>query len=205
VPKKNLIIFDINDGEESYLTRVAKRWEAERLGLECVPVLSYIKVIENPEELRALLETTSILGGQKIEGVVIKNYKRFGMDKKILMGKFVSEKYKEVHAASWKNSNPSHRDVLDLLSTAYRTPARWQKALQHLKDANQIENSPRDIGLLIKEVWPDIEKECKEEIKEKLYTWASGHLKRGVIRGLPEWYKQLLMEEQFNGGEQNAL
>ena len=38
--------------------------------------------------LRELLQTTSVLGGQKIEGVVVKSYLRF--DKKALMAKFVS-------------------------------------------------------------------------------------------------------------------
>jgi len=196
VPKNFLIIFDINDVQESYLNYRFKDQEANRLGLETVPLLHNQK-IESPDEFRALLETVSILGGQKIEGMVIKNYSRFGQDKKVLMGKFVSEKYKEIHSAEWKKSNPTGKDIIGLLSESYRTPARWQKAVQHLREAGKLENSPRDIGLLIREVWPDVEKECKEEIKEKLYAWASGHIRRGVIRGLPEWYKEQLMEKQF--------
>lgn len=197
VPASNLIIFDINTGHETYLSYDEKVTEAHRLGLEVVPILQQGR-LTNVEVFRELLEATSILGGQKIEGVVIKNYFRFGLDKKILMGKFVSEKYKEVHSAEWKKENPTGKDVLGLLTGKYKTPARWQKALQHLRDAGSIEDSPRDIGLLMKEVWPDIEKECKEEIKEDLYRWASPHLRRGITRGLPEWYKELLMEKQFN-------
>ncbi len=46
-----------------------------------------------PADLYALLEKESILGG-KVEGIVVKNYARFGKDKKVLMGKYVSEQGK---------------------------------------------------------------------------------------------------------------
>ena len=39
MPKAHLIVFDINDGHESYLSYAAKHEEAERLGLECVPLI----------------------------------------------------------------------------------------------------------------------------------------------------------------------
>ncbi len=42
-------------------------------------------------------------------------------------------------------------------------------------------------------------KEEKEEIKNKLYANVIPHIKRGVISGLPEYYKQYLMNQQFNG------
>ena len=34
----------------------------------------------------------------------------------------------------------------------YRTVARWEKAIQHLNESGRLENSPRDIGPLIKEI-----------------------------------------------------
>lgn len=196
VPEKNIIIFDINTGHEAYMAYSAKQEEASRIGLEVVPHL-YGGMIEDVSIIRGLLDTISCLGGQKIEGVVIKNYSRYGQDKKVLMGKFVSEKYKEVHQREWKDGNPRQKDIVNRIIEKYKTPARWQKALQHLREDGKIEDSPRDIGLLIKEVWPDIEKECKMEIMEELYKWAENHLRRGVIGGLPEWYKQVLMEKQF--------
>ena len=144
-----------------------------------------------------LLDRTSVLGGQKIEGVVIKNYLRFGMDKKILIGKYVSEAFKEVHQASWKASNPGKSDVMDQLITTLRTPARWAKAVQHLRDAGKLEDSPKDIGLLIKETQDDIEKECLDLIRDKLVEWALPKIKRGCVGGLPEWYKEELVKQQF--------
>ena len=198
IPAQHLILFDINIGHEDYLPWEAKAQEAERLGIEVVPRLFHGR-LERIEMLRDLLETVSILGGQKIEGVVVKNYARFTVDKKAMMGKFVSEAFKEVHAAEWKSANPTQGDILQRLAEHYRTPARWQKAYQHLRESGQIEDSPRDIGLLMREVPPDVEKECEAEIKDKLYQWAWPHIRRGLTRGLPEWYKERLLERQFTG------
>lgn len=196
IPACHLMIFDVNTGQEEYLDYDRKADEAARLGLEVVPRLFQGMLVEI-EALRALLETVSRLGGQKVEGVVIKNYERFGLDKKVLMGKFVSEKFKEIHAKEWRGVNPNQGDIVQALIAAYRTPARWQKAVQHLVEAGELEQSPRDIGKLIAEVPADVEKECAEEIREALWKWAWPKVRRGLNAGMPEWYKERLMEKQF--------
>jgi hypothetical protein len=197
VPSNHLILFDINVEEEGYLSWDEKAEEAARLNIDIIPCF-HNGELKDIDLFRELLDTTSCLGGQKIEGVVIKNYNRFGFDGKALMGKYVSEKFKEVHSQEWKKENPKSGDVLQNLILEYGTPERWQKALIHLEERGLIENSPRDIGLLIKEVWPDIEIECKDEIIIKFYKWLSPHLARGVTRGLADWYKNKLMEKQFD-------
>lgn len=196
IPKLNVILFDINTGEETYLDQYDKHVEGNRLGLEVVPLL-HTGLVVDVQLIRDLLVTVSCLGGQKVEGVVIKNYARFGLDKKVLMGKFVSEKFKEIHSREWKKMNPGQGDILNTIILKYKTSARWNKALQHLRERGLIVDEPKDIGLLIKEVWPDVMQECKEEIKEELWHWASDRIRRGVTAGLPEWYKELLMEKQF--------
>jgi RNA ligase len=196
VPNKHIILFDINTAEEEYLTYDDKRKEAERIGLEIVPIIHSGRV-SDPSTLLAFLERESILGGQKIEGVVAKNYHRFGMDKKALMGKYVAEAYKEVHSAEWKESNPTTGDVIQRLILQLRTPARWNKAVQHLRENGELTETPKDIGNLIKEAQRDIEEECSDEIKESLYRYAISHIKRGVTGGLPEWYKEQLLQLQF--------
>jgi len=196
VPKNHIILFDINTGEEEYLDRQQKGMEAERLGLEIVPLL-FQGTITEPKTLLDFLERPSILGGQKIEGMVIKNYARFGQDKKVLMGKYVSEAFKEVHGAEWKKNNPTSGDIIQRLIMQYKTPARWNKAVQHLRDRGELTQSPRDIGALIKEVQIDIDKECADEIKDALYAHAMQHIRRGITGGLPEWYKEELLKLQF--------
>lgn len=191
VPAQHVIIFDINPGQEEYLSWDEKAEEAARLGFEVVPRL-YAGTIDDVATVRELLDRVSVLGGQKIEGVVIKNYARFTVEKKVMVGKFVSEAFKEVQAAEWKAANPRGGDIIDALIAQYRTPARWGKAVQHLREAGALEDSPRDIGLLMREVPADVEKEAADDIKAKLYEWAWPKIRRGVAHGLPEWYKERL-------------
>lgn len=196
-PKDNIILFDICTSEEEYLPYDQLKAEAERIGLEVVPQL-FVGDITTAEQLRKLLDTQSILGGQKIEGVVIKPLQPlYGLDKKLLMGKFVSEEFREVHKKTWGENNPSGKDFIGLIAQTYATQARWQKALIHLKEQGKIEGSPRDIGLLMQEVAPDIRKECEQEIKDALFKFAWPHIARTVARGLPEWYKNKLLVEAF--------
>lgn len=197
IPKNGIIIFDINSAHEEYLSYDEKVQEAARLDLETVPRL-YEGMLDGYQRFQMLLETVSVLGGQKVEGVVVKNYTRFGRDKKVLMGKFVSEFFKEVHQAEWKTQNTNHNDILLRMEMKYKTPARWAKAVQHLHEAGVLEQSPRDIGLLIKEVGNDIFKECESEIMAELKEWAMPQIRRLVIRGLPEWYKEELAKAQFD-------
>lgn len=196
IPNNHLIVFDINTGNETYMDYPSLCLEAQRIGLEAIPVM-YIGIVNDPASVIGFLDNISILGGQKIEGIVIKNYSRFGLDKKALMGKYVSEAFKEVHGAEWKESNPTKTDIVAHLIASYKTPARWNKAIQHLRDRGELTDSPKDIGLLIKEVQQDIETEDKEEIKNKLYANVIAHIKRGVVGGLPEYYKEYLMKQQF--------
>ena len=196
IPIRHVILFDINSGHEDYLNWDEKATEAERIGLEVVPRL-FEGTLEDPSILRGLLATTSVLGGQLIEGVVVKSHSLYGTDEKLLMGKFVSESFKEVHSKIWKAENPGSRDILDRLIETYHSQARWQKAVQHLRESGQLEGSPHDIGLLMKEVGPDVLRECEQEIRDYLMKWAWPHVQRGITKGLPEWYKEQLLASQF--------
>lgn len=194
IPGGHLIIFDINTAEETYLDYDSKKKEADRIGLECVPLLFKGKV-ESVEKLLDLLNTVSILGGQKIEGFVVKNYFKFTEEKKAMMGKYVSEAFKEVHTKEWSKTNPGTGQIIENLIAKYRTPARWDKAIQHLKEAGKLDNSPKDIGLIIKEVGNDILKECEDEIKADLFEWAFSKMRRGCVAGIAEHYKEKLLRE----------
>jgi hypothetical protein len=196
IPTNHIILFDINRGEEEYLSYEQKRDEAGRLGLEVVPILHCGRV-GDASTLLAFLSTVSILGGQKIEGVVVKNYSRYGLDKKALMGKYVSEAFREVHGGEWRKNNPTSRDVIDRLILTLRTPARWGKAVQHLAERGELTQSPRDIGNLVKEVQKDVFDEEGEMIREELFGRAKPHIQRAVARGLAEWYKEQLLQKQF--------
>jgi len=200
VPENNIIIFDIDYGEEDYFIPAGTMGKINvicELGFEVVPLL-FIGKVEGYDEFVKFLENDSILGGSKIEGVVVKNYHRFGRDGKCLMGKFVSTMFKEKHQKDWKIRNPSKLDVIELLASSLKTDARWEKGVQHLRELGQLTNTAKDIGGLIKIIQQDIFEEEEEFIKEKIFEWAKKALSKKCTAGLPEWYKDKLLKEQFN-------
>ena len=202
VPKDNIIIYDIQIGEGDFLQSILAEAECRRLNLEYVPTWTG-DGLNSVEALKSLLDTISVLGGQKVEGIVVKNYHRFGVDAKPLFGKYVSEDFKEVHAKEWKNQNPASADILEILTARFRSEARWAKAVQHLRERGELEGSPRDIGLLFKEVPVDLLKECEDEIKQVLFDWAwKRKLSRSVTAGLAEWYKEQLAAQQFTTNQE---
>jgi hypothetical protein len=198
-PTNHIVIYDVDDGVSVFLSPEEKTAEAARLGFDIIPEV-YRGVIESPlETLPKMIERTSYLGGQQVEGVVIKplGYDIFGRDKKVLMAKFVREDFKEMNNKNFRSENPKQNDIVQLLGQSLRTDARWDKAVIHLRERGVIEGSPRDIGLILKEVPLDIEKECADEIKERLYKWAWPQIKRIACAGIPEWYKARLLAEQY--------
>lgn len=198
IPNKHIVLFDIDAGDQHYLSPEEVEEEAKRIGLESVPCF-YKGKVENYDMFRTLVDTQiSFLGGAKIEGVVCKNYTKFGIDKKIMMGKFVSEEFREAHKTEWKTTSPNHGDIIQVLSSKYKTVARWNKAIQHLKEAGNLTTSLKDIPLIMKETQEDIKLECKDEIMEFLFEWAWPKIARNCIHGIPEYYKEYLIKEEFN-------
>lgn len=196
VPKNHLALFDVQTGIEQYLSPDQKREEAERLGIESVPTV-HVGKVETLDAFTEFLDRESALGGCKIEGVVVKNYSVFTHEKKVALGKFVSEAFKEKHATDWKQSNPTRADVVQMLIQEYRTDARWRKAVQHLRDAGHLEGSPRDIGKLIQEVPNDVLSDSEDEIRERLFKHFWPHIKRGLVAGFPEFYKREIAANAF--------
>ena len=201
IPRQHVILYDVETAPSAFLSPDEKFQEADRLGLECVPVM-HVGPIESADMIRALMASESCLGGTPPEGLVVKNYARFGKDKKVLMGKYVTEAFKEVHGKEWKSANPTRTDIIQQLIGRYKTEARWAKAVQHLREAGALEGSPRDIGPLMKEVPADVLKECRDEIMESLFRYAWPQIQRGIVSQLPEWYKQRLLESAFTSGDE---
>jgi len=200
VPKNNLYLFGVRRGKNfvsnfNELCEFADLLEIER------PNLLYQGVIKNIEEIEKLLEKESCLGKTKVEGVVVKNYNEpsiiGSMVVPISMGKYVSEKFKEKHRTEWKGSFTS-KGKLELFIESFRSEARWQKAVQHLKEKGELEGSPRDIGKLMIEIKKDIMEEEEENIKDNLLKIFKEDILRKSVRGFPEWYKKQLFQRSLN-------
>lgn len=196
-PAGGMILFDVDTGLEKRLPPDEMVRVAEALGLEHVPTYLMGEVAD-VEGLKAWLDRESVLGGAKIEGVVLKNYARWNdKDGKMLMGKYVSEAFKETHRTEWRKSNPTRSDIVEELIARYCIPARWEKSIQHLREDGALTDSPKDIGPLMKAIGNDILAECKDEIVAALFRHFWPQIQRGSTRGLPQWYKDRLAERQF--------
>jgi len=198
VPKNHLYLFGASDYTGSkFFNRLLPSW-AEELDIDCSR-LFYEGLIENIDELKELLDSESYLGGTRIEGFVIVNYyQQFllgGQPMPLMAGKWVSEEYKEVHRKDWD----SHTTVgkWQAFKESYRTEARWEKAIQHLRDNGKLLNAPQDIGPLLKEIHTDITTEEIDTIKNFLWKEFGREVLSYACKGFPEFYKQKLAERSF--------
>lgn len=190
-PKNNLVLYGVQRGVGGEFVRDREEilYQATHLGIDPVPLLLRGKV--SILDLSRCLEQESYLGGQLMEGVVVKDYSRQfllgGQPMPLMAGKLVRESFKEIHRAA---GNPSSaRSSWDTYKESYRTEARWEKAIQHLRDDGKLLGEPADIGPLIKEVRRDITEEAKTEIMAFLWREFGEELLRKSVAGLPEWYK----------------
>jgi hypothetical protein len=201
VPAGHIILFDIDEGDQHYMDPRTVGTYADLLGLEAVPVFMIADSKPSMEELNDLMTRTSVLGNVKIEGIVIKNYNKYGPDSKVLMGKMVSDDFKEHHSKDWKNRNPTSKDFVGKIIEEYATQARWNKAIQHLQESNELNFEPQDIPLVLREVARDVLADEGEEIKQRLFKHFWKQISRGLTKGLPEHYKVWLAERQMSDGD----
>lgn len=187
VPIGNLIGYDVmGKSDEQYLVHARDLFES--IGLGVVPTYFYGALLPD-HDLDQYLQRESILGG-KVEGVVIKAYGHYGRDKKTLMAKHVRPEFHELNQDNWKVD--TNKDLVTNLIVSYRTDARWNKAVQHVREDGLLKGEMQDLRHLIPEVWKDILKEHEGDIKQTLFDHFKKELEKGVTKGLPEWYKSKL-------------
>jgi len=199
VPRNYLYLFGVMEGK-NFVEDYKKLWKyADLLEIERVNILDYTE-IKDVKKLEKYLKEKSILGNEKVEGIVVKNYNqpsgKGGFLIPISMGKYVREDFKERHQKEWKHKFTS-KGKLELLIESFYSEARWHKAVQHLKEKGELENTPRDIGKLMEEIEKDLIEEEKENIKEELYKIFIKDITRRAKRGFPEWYKKQLLKKAF--------
>ena len=188
-PDYYIVLYDIMVGMEDYMPwKLVQEIADLYLGCPFAPVYAEGVLGTGEFVLDEFLDKRSVLGGP-IEGVVIKNPNVFGEDGKPLVGKYVSEKFKEVQNSEWKKQTKTKGNLVEQLIDKYASEARWQKAVQHLAERGELVNAPQDIGPLMKEVSIDFWDECAEEVAEDCIKFVRKELQRGVTKGLPEWYK----------------
>lgn len=193
VPRNHIIIFDVMMQDGHYLSPTVKREEAQALGLECVtPFYTGPGAEIGLDTLQNYFEYDSVLGGCKVEGVVVKNYLQTDEYGHPQIGKFVCPAFKEKHAHQWKTPSVQREEFVASLAQSLCTEARWHKAIQHLRDAGKLQEGPEDIGPLLKEINADVLREESDDIKEALFKHFWPQIARGITKGFPDWYKNEL-------------
>lgn len=198
IPNNHIMLYAIYDIilQEFYSYKTIQKG-GESLELEPVPLIHQGKV-NSIEELKSNLSRISVLGKEKIEGFVVKNYAEQlmigGQVISILMGKFVSEDFKEVHKKEWKSEKTS-KGKFEVYKESFKSNARWVKAIHYLRDSGVLTHSPKDIGGLIKRIQQDIVEEEKENIKDWLFDAFKDEILRVAIHGFPQWYKEYLLDK----------
>lgn len=210
IPKNHIMIYAVRnlDNDTMYDQHSIIRKFAYELDLEAVPLI-YEGMAPEQDTGEWMLEMfkdkESVLGGAMMEGIVVKNYEICqnpndltlinGSVLPVLVGKYVSEAFKETHKLDWTKANPSKQEQF---WKAFKSEARWEKAIQHLKEKDVLVGEPKDIGPLMKEIMRDIEEEEIDNIKEALWRINRDEVFRIARNGFPEWYKERLVQEAFD-------
>lgn len=189
-PKNHFMLYGVSVGTKFISDfSVLVNWAIE-LDCETVPLWGHYELDGlSPERIEEFLSRESSLGGTEPEGFVVKNYAESyligGQFIPLLMGKYVTEAFKETHKTSWVTEG----DHIEALKKSYRTEARWRKTVQHLRERGELKRAPQDIGPLMKELAEDFLTECEEDVKAKLWNHYKKDFVRTVGGGFPEWYK----------------
>ena len=194
IPKDHIIIYDIEfrDGSNYYLDVFCMTEMAQAYEFEVVPTFADSLFEDfNTKIIDILMENKSILGGQLIEGLVFKCYGVFDSRDKTLMCKYVRPEFREMNGGK---RGKSRRDIIEEIGERLATPARFEKAVQHLRDSNMLVGKPKDIGVLMRELNRDFE-EHVDEIKNLLYANYRKDILRVANRGFAEFYKTKLLTD----------
>lgn len=189
IPHGNIILFDIEYPDGTFANPTTLLLEAQQLTLECVPTFYEGNAIALQDTLSSYLTHESILGGTRIEGIVIKNYYKTDRAGKTLMGKLVSDEFKESMTKKDSINRLDETEIVSTIISMYNKEARWSKAVQHINETGNLRYSNEDIGNIIKEISIDFENECQDEIKEWLYKRFRKPLIRGIVDGFAAWYQ----------------
>jgi hypothetical protein len=212
-PKNGIMLFDVYTNPEltdnvtnAWLSPTGVQQVAEELDVDGPRI--FAELSSAPESFQALvpyLERKSYLGSAVIEGIVLKNYSMATTDPYHghcpMMAKYVRQSFAEENRENWRQQ----RDIGAQLIARFKTVARWEKAVLHLRDDGKLEGSMRDMKNLVQEIQRDIDEEAKDAIVEMLWNHFEGPVKRGVLGGFAEWYKDRLATGQFSQETTPAL
>jgi len=198
IPRFFFVLFDIyNLAEKTYLSRAKLESEADKLGLECAPLLFQNKdpSVDPKSIVSNLLKTHpgSLLGPEvRPEGFVLKHHTCVKPNGHMVATKkkYVSEQFRESHKCKSKtlNQNLTADQCLDLIMSWYPKETRWQKAKQRLRDQGKItgedENAQKERNAIMTEARRDFQEEEQETLKNLLWSMFGQQLVQRITEGM---------------------
>lgn len=192
IPQYSFIVYDIQDAVSNEFMPPA---EVEQLlgGVcEFAPTLGvfpdgFVLRSQLCDYLDANQHRLSKLGGA-IEGYV---FKELSPHPERAIVKLVRDNFKELHAGNPDWERTGNKTGLEKVMQKLAGPARYTKALAHLKERGESEGSMRDMPKLMKELHSDLDSD-NAEIRELLWEVFGKEIKRQLGGGLALWYKDQL-------------
>lgn len=198
IPDNFLLVFDVMTSKGFITDHDSKKHWCDLKGLECVPEIwnGHGKDF-SPKVIEELLQSQSILGGPKIEGIVVKNYDKYFdggkysfLEGQWMVGKFVRKEFQEMNMKAQR----AKTDTMEKLKQKYNVEPRWDKAIQKSRDEGKLVSNMKDMRVLISEVLKDVEEECSDDIREELFKLYGKTIIKSSVRGLAEYYNKKLLE-----------
>lgn len=194
IPRHGIMLFDCF--WQGMFRRDKMHEYAEAMDLETAPILAAGELPNFDSYAQELLKQESFLGGQVIEGVVIKNYHEtisIGGKVQPLFCKLVRPQFAERNIGEHKAEG--RKATVDSIIESCRSEARWLKAIQRRREDGKLLGAAQDIGPLIRSVQEDLAAEEKETIKAQLWAAVKDDVMRKSVAGFAEWYKEQLRTE----------
>ena len=127
------------------------------------------------------IEGDSFLGGPR-EGVVARTLDG-------VYCKAVATSFHEVSGNRARKRRSSDHEAVAAIADKFATVPRWSKAVQRLRENEELSGDMSDMPKLIKSVYIDVEEEEADLIKELLFQEFRKNILRGSVNGLAEWYR----------------
>ena len=192
VPKGHVCLFGVKKPDFTFIDDWRTLQEiATDLGMDVAPLI-YSGILNMDELLKLVDETKSAYGAPYMEGVVVKNYALRGNHSPIMVGKLVKDEFKEVkRERKPKGTGDTIETKILSLFRCYATEARWDKAIQHLREAGQLKGDNSDIKYLIQEIQKDTLEEELVNLKNEVWSLVQKDFTRELVRGFAEYYMKL--------------
>lgn len=205
VPLNNIYLFGaLIDGKHIQTEKLIEL--AHDLNIEPPHIIASQIKIDNPDDLNKYLETESVLGGTRVEGIVIRNsYKSYPpllistmafMDYP-LVGKLVRDDFKERLNKEWSGKR-QREEPITKITAEFLTEARFHKAIQHLEETGKITYEMNNLKDIIPEFYNDLLDEEKDEIIKVVMASFWKPLKRKCDNFAVQEWKKYLLAKQFN-------